>query len=87
MEYPIAYNNGKHCCNKFEEFTTGKNLLAMATDSCHAMATETCNGDCEKCPVQGIITSGLPISIKTEKECKSIQSSKFYSFLNPGFIK
>ena len=59
MEYPIAYNNGKHCCNKFEEFTPGKNLLTMATDSCNAMATESCNGNCQKCPVQGMITSGV----------------------------
>ena len=80
MEYPFAYKHGKHCCNKFEEFTTGKNLLTMDTESC--------NGDSQKCPVQGRKTSGLPIKIKTEKECKKIKNpSKFCSFLNPGFIK
>ena len=65
VEYPIAYNNGKHCCNKFDEFTPGKNLLTLATDSCNAMATKSCNGNCQKCPVQGIITSGVQSIIVT----------------------
>ena len=72
MEYPIAYNNGKHCCNKFEVFTPGTNLLTMATDSCNAMATESCNGNCQICPVQGMNTSGVQ-----SKYCCKINISSF----------